>query len=67
MVFVPVQQRWHQSLSSISMNMTYNDSGVETAGFLVLALLQSAATLFLFLALDHERQFRSAGTACRLL
>ena len=31
------------------------------AGFILQALLQSAAVLMLFIALDHERCFRSSG------
>ena len=51
MVFVPVQLK------------TKNGHGgdVDEAGFLVTAFLQSAATLALFLAIDHERQYRSSG------
>ncbi len=33
------------------------------AGFIVQAVLQSGATFLLFLALDHERKYRSSGEA----
>ena len=34
---------------------------LNSSGFVVQAFLQSAAVFLLFLALDHERQFRSSG------
>jgi len=55
MVLVPLQ------LSRESPLSTYSGGSVETAGFLVTTCLQSATTLALFLAIDHERQYRSSG------
>ena len=55
MVFVPVQ---HKTKTTYGGDV---DEDVGKAGFLVTAFLQSAATLALFLAIDHERQYRSSG------
>ncbi len=56
LVLVPLQ--WHTQKDN---RMAIEHSTIEVAGFLTMAFLQSLVTFLLFLALDHERQFRSAG------
>ena len=55
---------WKVPISSTVDDAQERDMAVEDfnmAGFILQAVLQSVVTLMLFVALDHERKFRSSG------
>ena len=63
-MIVPISAKALDTTTTNSENYSFESpaaSDVSTAGFILQAVLQSIVSLFLFIALDHERQFRSSG------
>lgn len=64
MIFPVLAWKDHDNITSTSNSSALLPDTVENfnmAGFILQAVFQAVATFLLFLALDHERRFRSSG------